>query len=265
MDGLVWLQEPRQWCSVSDRSTSTALWTDTAVSYIATARLWLYLWWNISHKWRNGCGFDNNKPRNWLLHRKATVASPAASVAGPSTPTPKRASRNTWASPKKPHGSTSNTTPSRQAPPSTASNIMTYEARDGSDDTLSGDAPPLAMRAPSSASAPAEDGSQDPDAATEVVLGMSVLFRISLRRANDIVWNTKCWSFSDLIIVPGNKRVASTGSDILPPRKIPQRAGGGAKKPRAWRGMEGVWCLFTWPVVTCAPDYIAWTRSCTLA
>ena len=115
----------------------------------------------------------------------ATVAPPAASVASPSTPTPKRVSRNTWASPNKAQGSTTNRTPARQGPASTATDIKRHEALDGSDDTLSGDLP---TRSPPSVVAPAEDYidvSKVSNDATEVVLGMSsFLFCIPLPQAN---------------------------------------------------------------------------------
>ena len=107
---------------------------------------------------------------------RATVAQPVTSVAGPSTPTPKRVSRNPWSSPKKPHASTASTPASLKAPSSpTANNLGRHETRDGSDDTLSGDIHPLAMRASHSAITPADDETKDPDDATGAASGSWLL------------------------------------------------------------------------------------------
>jgi hypothetical protein len=94
-----------------------------------------------------------------------TVAQPATSVASPSTPTPKRVSRNPWSSPSKAPSSTTDRTPSRQAP-STAP------------------APLLGV-------APVEDLSKDPDDATEAVLGMFCFVFLFCGHSADIV-DTKC-------------------------------------------------------------------------
>jgi len=77
-----------------------------------------------------------------------TVAQPVTPGAGPSTPTPKRVSRNAWSSPNKPCDSTTHLSPSRQTLTSTA------DALHDSDDT---------------------DVSKDPNDATDVVIGMFCL------------------------------------------------------------------------------------------
>src|SRR5437762_3861322 len=74
-----------------------------------------------------------------------TAAQSVTPVAGPSTPTPKRVSRNAWSSPNKPRDLTTHMSPSRQTLASTA------ETLHGSDDN---------------------DLSKDPNDATEVAIGM---------------------------------------------------------------------------------------------
>ena len=134
------------------------------------------------------------------------VAQPITSVASPSTPTPKRVSRNPWSSPSKALSSALDRTPSRQT---------------------SSTAP-----SPLSVVAPVQDLSKDPDDATEAVLGMFCFVFLCCGDSADIVETPSADRFYP-VIVPGHKRAASSGSDILPPRKISRRAGAGTRKPRA--------------------------------
>ena len=133
------------------------------------------------------------------------VAQPITSVASPSTPTPKRVSRNPWSSPSKALSSALDRTPSRQTSSTAPS--------------------PLSVVAP-------VDLSKDPDDATEAVLGMFCFVFLCCGDSADIVETPSADRFYP-VIVPGHKRAASSGSDILPPRKIPRRAGAGTRKPRA--------------------------------
>ena len=135
-----------------------------------------------------------------------TASQPPTSNSSPSTPTPKRVSRNPWSSPSKALSSTEDRTPSRQASSTTPS--------------------------PFSGVGPVEDLSKDPDDATETVLGMFSFVFLCCELSADIVETPSADRFYP-VIVPGHKRVASSSSDILPPRKTSHRAGAGTRKPRA--------------------------------